>query len=513
MTELDKKLDLHEEQILDNMFEGDSKRDASDKIRGFLFQDLVAIDSLLDDNTEYVCLEYLEDVDVFCKDGTAKIIQVKYYAKSSPGMKEIATDLYYQYLRMQLLESTLTPKPQLVIYIENTINKQDLESMKKHFSSLKKEKPEKIADMPKWLKENVYKQTKKELQKKALFDEKAHVASVIDFTSVFEIIKKSDIKTYKNEIGEKLLETFSECSSYDDEDKRKYILLGLAINYIQKRYIQNNSKFEQLRVSKTEFIAYIEQTMPQKTEDHMIAYITSCVLEQYASILVQNPDLCDDHIKILNQIAYNTKNWIYEVLLTEEGQIQLLNTISLEEHDKIEKYKKLRASQKVFEIIRCADNLHTFLYYLWKIMLDLCMTKSDFSVKEDADMLNPQTYIDKTKNNYICVKFPMDCVNSSVILPAIRPWQEEIDCTNIATRMFLEKPQKWYMAGHICGEKDYNYPVSAIFEKGSVIDMEPDRFIIECMECIAIDRGRWNDIDECEACIFVDNCVKGKGDK
>lgn len=82
MTELDKKLDLHEEQILDNMFEGDSKRDASDKIRGFLFQDLVAIDSLLDDNTEYVCLEYLEDVDVFCKDGTAKIIQVKYSYKN-----------------------------------------------------------------------------------------------------------------------------------------------------------------------------------------------------------------------------------------------------------------------------------------------------------------------------------------------------------------------------------------------------------------------------------------------
>ena len=146
-------------------------------------------------------------------------------------------------------------------------------------------------------------------------------------------------------------------------------------------------------------------------------------------------------------------------------------------------------------------------------MLDLCMTKSDFSAEEDADMLNPQTYIDKTKKNYICVKFPMDCVNSSVILPAIRPGQEERDCTNIATRMFLEKPQKWYMAGHIFGEKDYNYPVSAIFEKGSVIDMESDRFIIECMKCIAIDIGKWKDIEECETCIFVDNCVKGTGDK
>ena len=83
MTELDKKLDSDEIQKLDEMYEGDSNRDASDKIRGFLFQDLVAIDFLLDDSTEYVCLEYLEDVDVFCKDGTVKIIQAKYYNKIS----------------------------------------------------------------------------------------------------------------------------------------------------------------------------------------------------------------------------------------------------------------------------------------------------------------------------------------------------------------------------------------------------------------------------------------------
>lgn len=512
MAELDKRLDLHEKQILDNMFEGDRNRDASDKIRGFLFQDLVAIDSLLEDATEYICLEYLEDVDVFCKGGTVKIVQVKYYAKSSAGMKEIATDLYYQYLRMQLLESTLTPKPQLVIHTEEAINKPDLKSMKKYFTSLKEEQPEKIADMPKWLKENVYNQTKKEVQKKALFDETAHVESLIDFTNDFEIIKKNDIRTYKYEVGDRLVEIFSECNLYVYEEYKKNILLGLAINYIQKRYMQDNSKFEQLRVSKSEFIAYIEQTLQEKEirQDHMIAYITSCVLEQYASILVENPDLDEGYLKVLSRIANNTQRWISEILSTKKGQIQLLNTISLESYDKIKGYLNSQTPQIMFKIMHSADNLQTFLFYLWKIMMDLCLTKPGFSVEQNADMLNPQTYIEKNDKKYICIKFPMDNVKTSVILPTIREGQNGRDYKNIASRMYFEKPQKWYIAGHLSGKKDYKYSVSTIREEGSIVDMQTDSYIVECMKCIKIDERKWNNIERCETCIFANDCVERK---
>ena len=41
------------------MYEGDKNRDASSKIRGFLFQDYVAIMSLLKKQVKYVCLECL----------------------------------------------------------------------------------------------------------------------------------------------------------------------------------------------------------------------------------------------------------------------------------------------------------------------------------------------------------------------------------------------------------------------------------------------------------------------
>lgn len=113
------------------MYEGDKKRDASDKIRGFLFQDFVAIMSLLQNQVEYVCSEYLEDVDVFFEDDTFEFIQVKYYPKTEPKMEEISTDLYYQYLRLQMLESNLKAAPRLYIHREKAnVNKPTLEKMK-----------------------------------------------------------------------------------------------------------------------------------------------------------------------------------------------------------------------------------------------------------------------------------------------------------------------------------------------------------------------------------------------
>ena len=78
------------------MYDGDKNRDAASKIRGFLFQDYVMVKCLLQNHVECVCSEYLEDVDVFFEDGKFEFIQVKYYPKTSPNMKEILTDLYYQ---------------------------------------------------------------------------------------------------------------------------------------------------------------------------------------------------------------------------------------------------------------------------------------------------------------------------------------------------------------------------------------------------------------------------------
>lgn len=56
------------------MYDGDKDRDATSKIRGFLFQDYITIMCLLQNQVKYVCSEYLEDVNVFFEDGTFEII-------------------------------------------------------------------------------------------------------------------------------------------------------------------------------------------------------------------------------------------------------------------------------------------------------------------------------------------------------------------------------------------------------------------------------------------------------
>lgn len=123
-------LNTAEVEKLSLMYEGDKSRDASDKIRGFLFQDYITIKCLLQNDVEYVCSEYLEDVDVFYEDGRFEFIQVKYYPKTNPKMKEISTDLYYQYLRLLMLKSGLTAVPKLYIHRSPTVTKPTLGDMK-----------------------------------------------------------------------------------------------------------------------------------------------------------------------------------------------------------------------------------------------------------------------------------------------------------------------------------------------------------------------------------------------
>ena len=151
------------------MYECDQARDASANLRGFLFQDLVAIEFLLEEDVQYVASEFLEDVDVAYNDGNFKVIQVKYYPKTRPNMKEIATDLYFQYLRFDLLnnnshnQNKIKLKPQLVIYRDETVSKPDLAKMRSYIGTILSKKPTDLTDIELKLKSDISTQ-KKELQ-------------------------------------------------------------------------------------------------------------------------------------------------------------------------------------------------------------------------------------------------------------------------------------------------------------------------------------------------------------
>ncbi len=179
------------------MYDGDKDRDATSKIRGFLFQDYITIMCLLQKQVKYVCSEYLEDVDVFFEDGTFEFIQVKYYPKTNPNIKEISTDLYYQYLRLQMLQSTLKAVPMLYIHRKPKVKKPTLDEMKAYIglgNTLRKSMDySNIVDPVTWLKTNIYTTNKKDVQKQNLFAAMASEDSLNGFLTEYDILLWSSV--------------------------------------------------------------------------------------------------------------------------------------------------------------------------------------------------------------------------------------------------------------------------------------------------------------------------------
>lgn len=83
-------------------FMGEKKRDASSSIRGFVYQNLLAIEELIKENTDRVFCEYVEDITSIDKNGDCKIIQAKYYSSTMPLSmeKEVFREMYCQYLKL-----------------------------------------------------------------------------------------------------------------------------------------------------------------------------------------------------------------------------------------------------------------------------------------------------------------------------------------------------------------------------------------------------------------------------
>lgn len=499
------------------MYDGDKNRDAASKIRGFLFQDYVTIMCLLRNKVEYVCSEYLEDVDVFFEDGKFEFIQVKYYPNTAPKMKEILTDLYYQYLRLQMLHSKLDAIPSLYIHRNQKVEQITFEVMKTYIrpeSELPKSKvyPDSVHSA-KWLKENVYIEDKKEAQKNKLFAKMASEKSLKEFVEKYGISHKPNINEYKDELMGELVKVYPNPNKNRDDECWKLILIGLAISYIQKRYLLDNPSFEQLRVEKKEFDQYMKNSSNMRTEQTIASYLVGIVCDRYGEI-INNNDFSDLQTNMLNLIYRNTERWINEIGNTVDGQYQLLNTLSIDEVSKITDYKGWPVDIRLLKMAECKYNFCCFLGYLWKIMLNICQenVKNEMEIYNYAKLFDPSYYIVPKVKDYVCLNFPNDrCVNHSVILPQAGDEFKGIK-RKIIQRMvnMSPKPEKWLFKNDRLtrGKNYYNYSTANVNENPTVADLGEDSFYIECMNCIKIDEGDWSMPDVDGNCIFCEKCVK-----
>lgn len=507
-TEIDK---------LSVMYEGDKSRDASDKIRGFMFQDLVAIKCLLQNQVKYVCLEYLEDVDVFFEDDTIEVIQVKYYPNTTPAIKEISTDLYYQFLRFQMLSSTLKTAPRLYIHRNHAVRKPTFDEMKMYIGLgdkiLKSVIYSEFGDLPTWLRKNVYSTNKKEEQKKKLFVNMASEETLREFIEKFVVEHKTSINEYKKEVMEALAVAYPNPDEDGDEENWQLILLGIAISYIQKRYELEDSDFEKLRVDKKEFDQYMTNSVETKTEETIASYLTGLVCEKYGEIVNNNDKLSDLQVRMLSLIYKNTLRWINSIGKTVEGQYQLVNTLSTWEASKVAGYKVKPIKNRLDNIIACEFTFLKFLSYLWKIILNICQEKvcDEKDISTYIKLFDPLYYIDLSVKDYVCLNFPADkYVDHCVILPPAAGEFKGVKRKVVGRMINISpKPEKWYFQNHdlMRGKNYYKYSTADVNENPTIADLGEDSFYIECMDCIGIDEDEWDKQEDCSSCIFSEKCI------
>ena len=506
-----------EKNKLSIMYEGDSHRDASDKVRGFLFQDYIAIDFLLNDDVDYVCLEYLEDIDVFHKDGSCDLVQVKYYPRTNPNMKEISTDLYYQFLRFEMLQSTITVKPRLYIHRQGNTQKLTKEKLKKYIvgdGTLIASKIYPIeSEAESWLRKNVNQLADKETQKKALFASMASESSVADFIKSHKITPISNIHDYSRDLKEKLLTQYPPAGETIDKSKWELLLLGLAITYIQRRYLCELNEFDQICFERTAFDQYMNDSANPKKETIIVSYVIGAISEEYEEITNHN-NLTDLQNFMLTEIYKKTVQWIEKELGDIAGQQRFINTLSSSDVSKVASFRSKSLEMRWIDIAECKDSFISFFDYLWKIMLDICQekiqTKKDINLH--LDLFDPKRYIDASVADYICWDFPEDkFFKYGVILPpAVNRFDNRL--SNIVSRFLTmtPRPDKWFFDNSdlAVGKNVYEYSTANVAEEVTVADLGQEYFYIECMECIAIKRGKWSVPEKCGECVFSEKCVK-----
>lgn len=500
-------------QIILNMYQGEANRDASSKVRGFFFQELIAVEELIKPQTNYVCSEYLEDV--FAVSGnTVYIVQAKYYPRSAVSRPEVMRELYYQYLRMRLYGYSGNVIPALIIHTDKVPQKPTLEIMQgaRYVNVSRTVQPLIPADVDAWLKKNVYPITKIDAEN-VCFQNYAWDGSIKEFLEALEIISdRGTLKMYRMAIANRLDAIgFNGCPIIDG-DMRKNVLLGLAIQCIQETYNEVPAGIcvhYSRKLDRNFFLKYINDRICIETDMSIGAYLRMVVMDCWDLVEMFNVQLAQEQTDMLQCIRDNTADWLYHLGSTPQGQLQLLNTVSMRDGCKFLNFSLRIITKRRQMIHEHHDAINIFLRYLWKIMLNInCDLLGRVLTTAEQDRLRPETYMDGAEARYLKVIFPGETARSTIILssPNSSKRNEEIACTFERIEAF--RPQKWYMCGQYSGRFSYSQKATDITNNNTVSVLQPDQFRIECMNCVKVDMDCWHQMEDCKNTIFLDNCTK-----
>ncbi len=484
---------------------GETKRDASDSINGFLYQDMIAIECIIDSNDSKIYTEWIEDIFVE-SDSKVEIYQVKHYPKTWLNTSEIYKNLYYQYLKYKLYEkngkniSTFctfhTTKGHQKI---NAINTNEFVTKENDLSKLNKddivEELKKINDMKK--------------RESYIIDEVGSTDLLNEFK--FDLKERKDISETKKEIREKVyMELIKDKNTLNimfpetSEEKVKDLIFAIAIQYVQRSYYNKpeNEDYKDRAMTKTLFIDYVKSIIDVDESRHSerIKYIIAGYVDDTFNELDEEIEDFED-VEKYRKIYFSTKNFLCNNLNDVEKRFKFLNSISTNRYENLnlENYKKnIRNESTIYFEHR--EKITAFLLIVWKLMFNTNIEKFSDIIKENDDC-------------YV-LEFPKEVARPAMIFTDAGPTDRAAcKCIGRISRM-KTKPKKWYFRGNLRGVYEYSIDVNKIRDvkingSFSIKHVEAGKYFnIECLECLDCGQGcmviKDNNLDK----LFGFGCVR-----
>lgn len=492
------------EDFLIEMYTGQENRDASSKYNGYLFQDLVGVELLLDaqDNAELV-MECIEDI-VMVDNSSMKIYQVKHYtSKNEVKMGKIKEDFFYQYLRKQLNQDRREVEFKLVYAGKLSLDDKTLkievgDNVQLNIDEVKKNFGDFLLGKGDLQKKDAQ---KKDAQKKYLFEAMATRENVEKFEEKVSkekdwTIRKESISDYRDELREKIYTYLVQANAFSESDKLKDILLGAAVMYIQKSYTKK--AITERSIKRSEFVRYLESLVGIR--DYNDQHIVLLILGYIDQLFAQYQD--DDGIVELYLNLYkSTKEYFSEFLKEKENRYRLLNTISTVKNEKetFAEYSQLTIENEMNLFRERSSDLESFIRNVWKVMFDMECDK--FSL-----------YIEAKEEEFMCYSLPKE--KNIIFLASSNGGNQKVSLKNIFQRIsgWDIKPKGWYFRSKYVGTRQYTQDITKLISNENQIDVtqidKGDYFYLKCMDCIQVDDEMGNK-DNC-TCINKLKCEKGK---
>ena len=487
---------------------GEAKRDASDSIKGFLYQDLLAIELLINsENEDRIYVEWVEDILVESATQIS-IYQVKHYPGSTLTLQKIYNNMFYQFLKFKLYEND---EKEVETYCFYHADKNMVTGYKKD-KTQKKIKENDIETIDKSeIREELQNCSDMDKQKDLLFKKVANKSLLDEFK--FSVVEKGKIEDLRDNLKNSLCRLFETSIINDDLIKKlkdediKELLLAMAVQYVQESYYKKPEVYTQRIMTKECFNNHINRIFKadeQKSTDIIISLVMGYIDNAFNEIFCEIEDI--DNAEIYKKIYLSTKNYLNKILVDKKKRFKFLNSFSTDGEKELNwgSYKENNFNERD-KFVENRGVIKSVQKNAWKILYDI-------------DCSDYGAYIKESEESFF---FNFDSYEESkrVVIFSSLAGEQYGDIKRIVPRLakMEERPDKWYMRGELRSYYKYSLDVNKIrdIDLGmghNVLYEESNFFKIECMDCVQCSSEKMEIKDpDLKNCLFKRDCTK-KGD-